>query len=299
MAELFEPESKSDDSVSGQKKDGQSAIRTMRSDIAEFVKSAKPTLFSVFSPRTKKDELASPPRPTLPHRLPIIFAAIGGVIVLSGTAFLIFNQFGLNETPENEIEFGQSLMPAQFLFENVSVITVSRRSELLKELEQTALRPDTKNSMRRLVLHLKNGAGAVKAMNAREFFGLIGVTPPQEFVSNLSGPLELFADWSRAEASFGLITKTLNPQRTMQGLIRWEADLARDLEILLRGRAPSPGPETFKDHTYRNIDFRFLAFEDGGDKGFGYLVFPAKRNVIIVTSLDAMRQVIQRLLVTR
>lgn len=271
----------------------------MRSDIAEFLKSGKPKLFSVFGRGAKKEEWPAWPELAGHRWFLTTLAAIAVLTALAGAAFFVFNRRLADKPGGGQSEFGASLRPAQFLFENTSVIAVSRKSELLKTLEEINRRPEPQNSMRRLVLGLKKSDGTEKIMDASEFFGLLNLAPPQELSANLVGPVELFFSRSGDRGSFGLVVKTSNPQRTRQGLIKWESDLPRDMEILLAGRTAATIDATFKDYTYRNIDFRFLDFEGQDGQGIGYLVFPAKGLVVIAASFEAMRQTVERLLEAR
>lgn len=51
--------------------------------------------------------------------------------------------------------------------------------------------------------------------------------------------------------------------------------------------------------SYRNIDYRYLAIDPEFDFGFGYLVFPARRAIVMATSEEAIRAIITRLFESR
>lgn len=266
------------------------AIRTMRSDVSEFLKTSKPSLVSLLA---RQAEASQPQSARHGETLPLKFIAlgIGALLVIIGGA-IIFLKF--SAAPPVPAAPEAAAPPPDIFYEETDEITVvPARRDLLDALKKAGRAARPAGSFTRLVVRIKTRDSS-PLLDLREFLNLLGAKAPPDFTDGVSGPPQFFIHQGNSGYRLGVIVEAKNPARAMQGLLSWEPSMERDLEALFS--VPPPADlKPFRDLTYRNIDFRYHNPEAGQDGGIGYLYFPAKRRIIIATSEESLRLVIQRL----
>lgn len=271
------------------------SIRTMKSDVSEFLKTSKPSLISVLARQTQWDEYRGEKAKLGWRKILAAFLAAG--VIAAGIATFYF-QFARRETPT--IVDKSIVPPSLIFFEDAKEINIGKtRRELTAALAALRRSQGTTGSLNRLVVTVKNDTGAKQVIESGEFFGLASGGEPPAFSENISAPPQFFIYLQNSGPSFGMLMEARNPPRALQDLLAEEPALQQKLQFMFLGSPPPPALEPFKDMTYKNIDFRFLDMDSSRELGIGYTHFPAKRLIVITTSLKAMRLTIDRLFENR
>lgn len=267
------------------------AIRTMRSDVSEFLKTAKPSLISLL---TRQAEVDSPPPASRREQLSLKFIAlsIGALILIVGGA-IVFLEF--RATPPAPATPAVSTPAPDIFYEETNEVTIApARQEFLDALKNAGRAAHPIGSFTRLVIRTKS-QDAPLLLDLQKFLNFLGANAPSDFIEGADGLPQFFIYQENSGPHLGIIVEAKNPARAVQGLLAWEPSIQHDLESLFLGSPPPASIRPFRDLTYRNIDFRYLDLEPGPDNGIGYLYFPAKRRIIMATSEETLHLVIQRL----
>lgn len=266
------------------------AIRTMRSDVSEFLKTSKPSLVSLL---TRQAEANQPQSARHGEILPLKFIAlgIGALLVIIGGA-IVFLKFS-TAPPVPAAPETPAPPPDIFYEETDEIIITPARQDFLDALKKAGRTDRPAGSFTRLVIRTKTRDASL-LLDFQEFLNIFGANAPSDFVDGAGGLPQFFIHQGNSGPGLGVIVEAKNPARAMQGLLSWEPSMERDLEALFLGSSPPANLKPFQDLTYRNIDFRYHKPENGQDSGVGYLYFPAKRRIIIATSEESLRLIIQR-----
>lgn len=267
------------------------AIRTMRSDVSEFLKTSKPSLVSLLTRQAEANQPQSARHSEI-LTLKSITLGVGALLLIVGgaIAFLEFRP----APPAPAAPEAPAPPPDIFYEETDEIIITPARQDFLDALKKAGRAARPAGSFTRLVIRAKT-RDASSLLGLQEFLNLLGVNAPSDFVDGAGGLPQFFIHQGNSGPGLGVIVEAKNPARAVQGLLSWEPSMERDLEILFLGSSPPANLKPFQDLTYRNIDFRYHKPETGQDSGIGYLYFPAKRRIIIATSEESLRLVIQRL----
>lgn len=272
-------------------------IRTMRSDISEFLKTGQPSLVSLLARQAQMDESLREGR--VPRRwLNRTSATVVSILLIGGIAAYYFTSV----TPTGPLPApppAEGSTPAIFYDATVELAVGRTRRELIDLLRAAGQGAGTTNAFRRLAIGIRSAGGTALPISLREFFELAGTNPPTDLTSNHERPPQFFihlqAPNPRAAGSrFGILIFPRNPARVIAALHAAEASLQRDLEPLFLGTPAPFSLAPFEDRTWRNIGYRYLALEENA-QGIGYLHFPAKRIIVIATSEETIRRTIDRI----
>lgn len=266
------------------------AIRTMRSDISEFLKTTKPSLVSLLARQAQWEEYH--PAPAYHPWRWIILGVV--LALLIGGVGLWYLRPGSVASPA----VTPSATPPPFFFAENTTETViaDSRTALFAALNTSA--NDPAGSFRRFILRTKNGDRR-EILGIERLMALAGGHLPPAFTETATGPPQFFRYRSAAGSQFGLIVESWSPPRALEALIVSEPTLALNLSFLFTGAPPPTSFAPYQDIAYKNISFRFLKLDPNADRGVGYLLFPARRLMVMATSEEALRAVIDRLFETR
>lgn len=275
----------------------ESNIRTMRSDVSEFLKTTKPSLVSLL---TKQVEASQPTADGdrmrwFSARLVVI---AGALALIAAAGVIAWLQFSHRPAPIAE----ETLTPPDpyIFYDLVRDTTIAEtKQDLRRVFQQMRDTPRPIGSFHRFIIRIKNADGAAVSVDAKEFFAILGVTPPLGLIENISGLPQFFVYQESSGPHFGIIYEVRNPARALQALFSWEPSMQASLEDFFFGAPPPASLKPYQDMTYRNIDFRYLKLDDSRDLGLGYFAFPAKRLIVITTSEEAIHLAITRLFVGR
>ncbi len=266
------------------------AIRTMRSDISEFLKTTKPSLVSLLARQAQWEEYH--PTPAY-HPWRWIILGIVLSVIAGGIGFWYLRPGSTTPPP-----LTSSVTPPPFFFvENATdAVIADSRAALFAALNTSA--NDAVGSFRRFILRTKSG-NRTEILNIEGLLTLAGGHAPPAFTETLTSPPQLFRYRSPSGSQFGLIAESRSPPRALAALIASEPTLALDLSFLFAGTPPPTSFAPYQDIAYKNISFRFLKLDPSADRGVGYLLFPARRLMVMATSEEALRAVIDRLFEAR
>lgn len=266
------------------------AIRTMKSDISEFLKTAKPSLPSILARQAQWEEYRTPKRRRAwPWTILLAFAlaAVVGILLLL-----------LGSGPEERSSMPLATPPPLLFFESASETTIpARRGSLLTALLAPPRQPQ--RTFHRIVLRIEDDDGPAFPPALGELVAIAGGKVPSGLAESAAGPPQLFRYQSSAGSDLGFVMEVKNPARALSALISAEPSLARDLELLLLPDVQAASVAPYVDLTYRNINIRYLRLSPDRDRGIGYLLFPSRNLIVMTTSEATLRAVVDRLFETR
>ncbi|MBI4160070.1 hypothetical protein HY504_02795 [Candidatus Wolfebacteria bacterium] len=275
------------------------AIRTMKSDIAEFLKKTKPSLISILAKQTRADESRQTARgPAKAKKLTLILSGIL-IVLLGGSGLFFYIRYLKPQPREPKITAAQDPAPAIFYEETDKISVTESQSRLMAGLNAAKEKAQAVGTFRRLVIRISDNAGLDAPISVSDFFALAGASPPPRLYEAASGPGQFFIYREHSGPRLGIIFATTNAARTTETLRMWEPSMPSDFALLYFGQPPQVSLGAFEDLVYRNIDFRYLALDPEKDSGLGYLYFPAKNLIIISTSEEALKLTVNRLFESR
>ena len=291
MADAVPGNSGSGRSVLGEPRQAREpAIRTMRSDISEFLKTTKPSLVSLLARQAQWEEYHP-----LPAYHPWRWIILGIILsVMAGGVGLWYLRPGFIASPPVT---SNATPPPFFFFEDTTdTIIADSRTAFFAALNASAI--DPAGSFRRIIVRTKNGE-RTEILDTEQLLALSGGRLPTALLETVTGPPQLFRYRSALGPQFGLMVESRSPPRALGALINAEPTLALDLLFLYVGTPPPTSFAPYQDIAYKNISFRFLKLDPNADRGIGYLLFPARRLMVMATSEEALRAVIDRLFAAR
>ncbi|MDP3727361.1 MAG: hypothetical protein Q8R35_01835 [bacterium] len=268
------------------------AIRTMRSDISEFLRTTKPSLVSILARQVQEGEY----RPPSPNRLWLwlALAALAAVAAGGGFWYLRMNQGAPEPAP------AARATPAPFVFfETTNDTAIAPTRQAIRAALTASGQTGAPGSFQRIIVRLKADAGGEAIPDLSRLLAVADSRAPTALAESVIGPPQLFRYQASAGPEFGLMAEARNPARALQSLLAAEPSLARDFDFLFAGNPPPLAFTPYQDLIYRNTSFRYLNLDPNRDRGLGYLLFPARRLIVMATSEATMRTVIDRLFETR
>ncbi|MBI3627422.1 MAG: hypothetical protein HY220_01545 [Candidatus Sungbacteria bacterium] len=276
-------------------KDVTPGIRTMKSDISQFLKETKPSLVQMLSSQVESER--HPKKRTNLNwgrwiGIGLISLIMAGILVLAG--YLIYQK--IIAATGHEASAPVSL--PFFSIDRTSEISVTSdfNFNLISKIQDAALGDAPPGFLTRLVLIDQRNGSPMGSLSGVDFFKLVHINAPFGFLSALDGPIMpiLFRSVT-GKSQLGLIIKTTDASRALQALFSAEGHLAADWSGLFVSGQPPTSILPFQDRTYRNINYRILPLDAGGDIQLIYGLFPAKNYIIITTSEESFEIIISRL----
>ncbi|MFY9462387.1 MAG: hypothetical protein WAP51_04260 [Candidatus Sungiibacteriota bacterium] len=274
-------------------------IRTMKSDVAEFMKETKPSLIQIltkqveYQPTTVSEEKA-------PFPIRTILISIAGLAVI-GTAGWFGYSYFTSQQPETPVTPGvtEETIPNSPIFVEKTQTATSLRNAL--QLQQiifgAALNLERQQSLKRLVINIKANDGSTHLLTVKDFFDVLNIAPPRQIPDSLADTLFLYVYYGASGPRAVFAAPSRNTGRTFAGMLGWENSMQRDLDIMFLGETVNQIIAPFLDKTFKNIDYRILAVKPGTE--LGYFIFSAKNLLVISTSDEALQVVISRLFEAR
>lgn len=273
----------------------QANIRTMKSDISEFLKDTKPSLIQMITaeePRRIAEEIEEDERPK--RRPAGLIALIGVLMLLLGAGgFFAYRLLRPATTQEATLKIPQPL----FSVEKSSTVRITSR-ESATPYEKSLNRGDVSDrsgSITRIIPLFSEDSAATRALSAVEFLAAADIRLPSKAVSRLEGSympilFRLGQSWRQ-----GLILKISDRQRVFEALLEEEPSMAQHWASLFPNRLPPTRIVPFEDREYRNVGYRILPLDPSSDVQLAYGFFSAKNYLIVTDSEEAFRAVINRL----
>lgn len=271
----------------------EAGIRTMKTDIAEYLKEKKPSLLSILTQEMKPEDVATEPgyKLKIKSRWLSVVGVFAAVILLGGGGYLVVMRLSIGEPGR-----GESIAPPKPVFasEKTKMVLARDERDVLTNLRALGDELERDGVVTKLDMRFRDGENAIP-FTPEAFFRAIGANPPAEFYANHMFAFHPFLYSDRGVPRFAALFVSRNGARSLQQMFSWEPAIQRDLEPLFLGRLPESAVGVFTDKSYRNINYRFLSLSRSEDFGIGYFLFGVKNYLVITTSEQAIEVVISRL----
>ena len=273
-------------------------VRTMKSDVSEFLASTKPSLIKILSNQIEEERAGRGVKPSLgAHYAGKIGAALVVLVsigVLAAGGYVAFRLF--KKAPE---QTANVLIPQPFFRTELSEtieLGELRDGNPAERLSQSARIEETGDLMKRLIILTENDDGkSMRVVSAEEFFEAVDVRGTPAFAKTLSGPVMPLSHKSAAGMRFAMLLLTNDANRARAELLRNEHNLAFNWSAIFLDQKPEIKILPYEDRIYRNISYRIAPFDPVNDLQLAYGVFSAKDYLIFASSEETFRAVINRL----
>lgn len=287
------PEQNPQNQPGGSERNPDPKIRTMKSDIDEYMREAKPSLIQIV---TKQVETT--PRPLEPERAPFpiknLMVIMAGILILGAAGLLGYRYFTTRPLETIQVEIEEKIPGSIISTEKTEVHNITPNlGGLQKAIYGAADITERTGSFKRLVIKIKTADGKSRLMSASDLYDTLSIRPPAQLRDSVSGSLFVYVYYSGAGPRAVLIAPSKNTSRTFAGMVDWENAMQRDLEILFLGKSVNPVIAPFIDKTFKNIDYRYINI--ASELGIGYFIFTARDYLVVTTSEEALQLVINRL----
>ena len=291
--------------VAGNAARARPAIRTMKSDAEEIMKTEKPSLIKIAAGATRRPIFPGAPVPQK-RRIPLVMigAIIAGLILLAGIGFGVWYAYGTWVTPAKPTD-SDIIMPDQtrlapptpyFATETSRTITIKKtdRAEFARLMADTWHEKEREGTVKRIIIKIQDGP-TERFATLGDFFEMWRIAPPQELVDQAGGSLMVFMYAGATGNRIGFAVRTDEPERAFAHMLRWEPSLLAQATPLFCDERAGSILSIFEDRTGRNIDWRYMKLSQDKDLGIGYLVFPVGDVFVFTTSKEATEATINRL----
>ncbi len=265
------------------------SIKTLYSDVEDFVKSERPSLVSLLAREAQKPKLSYPQRTFASNKIKVailavfitlLFAALGWYTVV---IILQKRPPPLPETPrvESLIKINTE---RQVIFTNASDQEGARA--LLKELAQ---RKEEAGTLTEIQFNSQNQT----SVTPKEVLAITGVELSSEIADSVR-EVKLFLTYSFFGGRLVVVLAVSNASEAAFNLSANEPELLKTLPGLFLEENKDPFP-AFENETYRNTDFRVSRFDPERDEVLTYAAIPSKKLVVLSTSQRGMELVMERI----
>ena len=274
-------------------------LRTYTSDMADAIRTNEMSVIKIAlaeKDRREQEDLYKQAEGTNTSK---IFLVIGGIILIAGaiwgSTFLIQKKKEMDipkvtmDNIETFISYDSKLLIDTTLMKNVDDLFTA----IKKETQDTGL-------VEAIFLTKTNTA----LLTTNNFLSLINSTAPAALTRSLSDKY-LFGRYSNPNAdnindktATFLILYTNDYPLSYASMLEWEKTMLKDLYVLFNIKVPQINNSLFEkpwgDTVINNKDVRVIYGDDG--RGILYYVFVNKNDLVITTSVEAMKEVISRLI---
>lgn len=279
-------------------------LRTYTSDMADAIRTNEMSVIKIALAEKDKREQEDIYKKAEGSNASKLFWIIGGIIFIIGAIF--GSRFIIQKKKENEIVKPTMTNIETFIsydsqyILNINKITDNEEfSELIKEESKAS------DGLIKAFFLSDNTSGASSLINTTSFLSLIKSTTPSTLIRSLSDTYLLgqYANETAVKdvdksAEF-LILRTNDYNRAYVAMLEWEKTMLKDLYLIFNINISKSTNQIFerqwKDIIINNKDARVLYGDDG--EGLLYYVFVNKNNFVITSSVEAMKEVISRLLI--
>jgi len=268
-------------------------IRTMRSDVSEYLKETKPSLIQLI---TNEEPLAVAERelePKKPRNLSFLWWGIGTLLLLIVAGYGAYLLTRTAPIQEAQLKVPQPLLSVE-RSSAVSVISGDTETPYEKSIERGDI-ADAEGDMTRIVAVIGSGTLDQRVLTPIEFLRASGVVLPAHTADLLGTNYMPFIYKTRFGNRQGIILEVKDRDRVFQALLSNENGMQENWATIFPGRNPPTHIIPFEDRTYRNISYRILSLAPEQDSVLVYGFFPAKNYLIVATSEEALRLIVNRL----
>lgn len=278
-------------------------IRTYNSDMVDAIRINEISVIKIALAEKEKREQEALYKKAEGTNTSKIFLVIGGIILIAvaiiGSYFLIQKKKGI-EIPKittNDIETF-ILYNSKSYIDITNITNVSDLSDIIKQEQQND------SGLIKALFLTKKINNVSEILTSKDFLSLIKTTAPGALTRSLSDKY-LLGKYSNQNAvneqdksAMFLVLETTDYNQAYASMLDWEKTMLKDLFILFDISIPESSNELFekswKDIIINNKDARALYGENG--EGILYYVFVNKNNFVITNSVEALKEVITRLI---
>lgn len=174
------------------------------------------------------------------------------------------------------------------------VFEEGNRGDFLSRYQSLIRTPLPENELVFVAPIARAADGASRAIGVQDFFSLLSVTPPDEFMRGLDGRFMISVLPLGGRNHLALVFAVAREERAIAGALRWEPTMLADLRTLY---APQLNTNTsvnaFEDGVMLNNDIRILR-NISGDPALIYALFNRKF-FIITSSLKGLERLMARI----
>lgn len=278
-------------------------LRTYTSDMVDAIRTDEASVIKIALAEKEKREREEMFKKAEGTKISKIFLTTGSIILI--VAAIIGSYYLFQKKKERETPVPISSEANTFITYNtqsyVDVTGVTNVIELLNAIKQQ------ESSSTGLVkaLFITEGTGEnSKTITSKEFLSLVGTNTPGELIRSLSGKYLLGkysnknATNSTDKSAMFLIIQTNDYNQAYASMLSWEQTMLKDLFVLfdisILDDERNLFEKSWKDIIISNKDARVLYGEDG--QAILYYVFANKNDLVITNSMEAMKEIIARII---
>ncbi|MCK6462713.1 MAG: hypothetical protein L6Q29_02745 [Candidatus Pacebacteria bacterium] len=266
------------------------AIRTLESDIAEYVKGKNVSLLDIVAEEAKSKGVSfeEQTKSSLPVKKILVSFLV--VLVLAGGGYFAFTKISSEKNQSGRKAGARSVVDPIILDDETEILAEEGKKEVFqRELRQFFEEGGNEGDAAAAVIMKVSGSNEAR-MGRREFAGFADVSFPKELSDYLEDDfmvLRIEADGSRP----ALVFKAKSYNYVFSQMLKWENSLAKDLGFFFSGAALYSSGR-FSDKYVKNHDARVLA-DDGGNTILVYS-FVDRKYLVITENEDALEEVFRR-----
>lgn len=279
-------------------------LRTYTSDMADAIRTNEVSVIKIALAEKEKREKEEVYQKAEGTNTSKTFLVIGGIILIAiaiaGSYFLIQKK-KTNETPQTRINNIDTFISydSNIYIDVTNTTSISELSNIINQ-EQTA-----NSGLIKALFLTKKINNAPSLLTSQNFLSLIKSTAPGALIRSLSDKFLLgkYANKKSVtpndKTTMFLIFQTTDYNQAYASMLVWEKTILKDLFVLFN--IPITGSDnpifekSWQDIIINNRDARVLYGENG--EGLLYYIFVNKNNFIITTNIDALKEIITRLLI--
>lgn len=279
-------------------------LRTYTSDMADAVRTNEVSVIKIALAEKERREQEDIYKKAEGTKFSKVFLVIGGIILI---AFAIFISYYLiqkkkeKEIPQTNISNIETFISYDSKL-YIDTTNIPSTTDIL-----SIIKNENKENPKLIgaIFLTKNIDTAPTILTTNNFLSLFNIAPPGTLTRSLSSEY-LLGKYSNKDAineksksAMFLIFQTTDYSQAYASMLLWEKTMLKDLYMLFDIYIPESNnilfEKTWKDTVINNKDVRVLYGDNG--EGMLYYVFVNKNNFVITNSIEAMREVITRLLI--
>ena len=267
----------------------------MESDISKLLKEEKPSVLELVTKRRGEEMFST----ATGAKNPLISWKIISITTASLVVFLIIGFFAYKYFLGPETRSGGEIKiekkPVIYVsYDEETEIVLKNKNEFASKVNEVARESSRFGTLKKLDIKIANGE--IKNVLFKDFLRILEAAPPIDLEFVVLPELQQFIYYSDTRATLASIFKVSDTARALADMLSWEPRIPAELNEFLLGASSEINIVFFEDKTHAGVPYRFAKMSFSEDLGFGYFVFPEKKYLVIASSEEAIRIIINRLL---
>ncbi|HAX65396.1 MAG TPA: hypothetical protein DD381_02030 [Lentisphaeria bacterium] len=284
-------------------------VRTYLSDMADTVRANEISVIKVALAEQNKQAREDLYRKVEGTPVKKIFWFIGGLVFIAGAIYgstFLFKEKAIKETPQIIMRKGDSLIS----YDEISTLTLVDTENLISKIN-TSKKEGSKVSKIdsiKFISLVKEIDGSKELIKIEDIFLGMKSTAPSSLIRSLSNSYMIGTYTKNGTGSTGttdsnpnlfLIFQSTDYSYTYAGMLEWEKTMAGDMfdlfEFNTNDNKIEINKRKWRDIIISNKDARVLFNEN--NKPIIYYIFIDKENLVITDSVDAIKEIISKLII--